>query len=222
MTDFWFIIIILFIPLIAQGNVVASFNKYKAITNTKKLSGQEVASKILEANDLKNVYVVQTSGSMSDHYDPSRKVVRLSNDVYNGTSITAMAVAAHEVGHAIQDKEGYLYLKLRSLIFPIVNFGTGISYFVILIGVLTDAMDLVMLGIVLTSLGLIFQVVTLPVEFNASARAKSELDKIFNLTQEESNYVSKVLGAAALTYVAGVLASALEVLRLVMRYYNND
>lgn len=222
MNDLIFILLILLIPAIAQGYVSSSFSKYKKIENKEHLSGQEVAEKILKNNDLNNVYVVETEGSLTDHYDPTRKVVRLSKEIFHGTSIAAMSIAAHEVGHAIQDKENYIFLKIRSFIYPVVNLGTQFSYIVLIIGILLEAMDLIWLGIALTALGLLFQVVTLPVEFDASKRAKIELEKTFNIDEQSKKGVSKMLMSAAMTYVAGVLASALNILRLVMAFTNRD
>lgn len=222
MSDLIFILLILLIPAIAQGYVSSSFSKYKKIENKEHLSGQEVAEKILKNNDLNNVYVVETEGSLTDHYDPTRKVVRLSKEIFHGTSIAAMSIAAHEVGHAIQDKENYIFLKIRSFIYPVVNLGTQFSYIVLIIGILLEAMDLIWLGIALTALGLLFQVVTLPVEFDASKRAKIELEKTFNIDEQSKKGVSKMLMSAAMTYVAGVLASALNILRLVMAFTNRD
>ncbi len=216
MQDLWLFLVILIIPLIAQFKVSSSYNKYSKIKSTKAMSGQEVAEKILKKNGLDNVYVVETKGTLSDHYDPKRKVVRLSHDVFHGESISSMAVAAHEVGHAIQDKEGYFFMKVRSFIFPVVNVATQISYIIIFIGFIAGMLDLVYLGIALTALGLIFQVITLPVEFDASNRARSELAKMGLSNAKDDEGIKKMLGAAAMTYVAGVLASALQIVRLLL------
>ncbi len=220
--DLMFLLVILAIPAIAQFKVTSSYKKYSKIKTTKAISGQEVAQKILKANGLDNIYVVETKGTLSDHYDPKRKVVRLSHDIFHGESVSSMAVAAHEVGHAIQDKEGYFFMKLRSFIFPIVNLGTGLSYIIILIGVFAQALNLIYLGIALTALGLIFQIITLPVEFNASSRAKEELNKLGLSNETDNDGISKMLSAAALTYVAGVLASALQIVRLLLVFGGGD
>ncbi len=220
--DLIFLLVILAIPMIAQFRVTSSFKKYTKIKTNKVISGQEVAQKILKANGLDNVYVVETKGTLSDHYDPKRKVVRLSHDIFHGESVASMAVAAHEVGHAIQDKEGYIFMKIRSLIFPIVNLGTGLSYIIIMIGVIAQALNLIYLGIALTALGLVFQLVTLPVEFNASSRAKEEIAKLGLASGADNEGISKMLSAAALTYVAGVLASALQIIRLLLVFGGND
>ena len=157
---------------------------------------------------------------MSDHYDASRKVVRLSGDVFNGESIAAMAVAAHEVGHAVQDKEGYFFLKVRSFIYPIVKICSSISYIVIVLGFLLEMLNLIYLGIALVGSGLIFQLITLPVEFNASKRAKESLKK-YKLTKSgEDAGIDAMLNSAAMTYVAGVLAAGLQILRFILMIDN--
>lgn len=209
-------ILIIILPLIADIFVRINYSINLKKENSKGISGAEVARKILDKNGLSNIYVVATNGYLTDHYDPKRKVIRLSKDVYEGSSVSSMAIAAHECGHAIQDKEGYLFLKLRSLIFPVVNIATSISYYIILIGFIFEMLDLVYIGIGLTSLGLLFQIITLPVEFNASKRAEKELDTMHLADSKEKSGVKKVLVSAALTYVAGVLTSALQILRLIL------
>lgn len=220
--DLILILAILLIPLIADFNVKGTYKKYLKIANKQGLSGQEVARKILDKHGLTDVYVVETSGYLTDHYDPKRKTVRLSNAIFEGETLSAVAIAAHECGHAIQDKENYLYMKIRSAIFPVVNIATTMSYYIILIGFLLQLLDLVYLGIAFTALGLIFQLVTLPVEFNASNRAKKELENLNLVTSEEKNGVSKVLKSAALTYIAGVLASVAQIIRLLLVVRNDD
>lgn len=210
------LIIIILLPLIADIFVKINYSINLKKENSKGISGAEVARKILDKNGLSNIYVVATNGYLTDHYDPKRKVIRLSKDVYEGSSVSSMAIAAHECGHAIQDKEGYLFLRLRSLIFPVVNIATSISYYIILIGFIFEMLDLVYIGIGLTSLGLLFQIITLPVEFNASKRAEKEIDTMHLADSEEKSGVKKVLVSAALTYVAGVLTSALQILRLLL------
>ena len=215
------IILMLIIPAIAQLFVTISFSKYKQIENEENITGFEVARKILDANGLKNIYVVETKGNLTDHYDPKRKVVRLSTDIYKGTTVASIAVAAHECGHALQDKDGYLYMRIRSMIVPIVNFATSISYFIIFLGLFLESINLVWLGILLVGTGLVFQLVTLPVEINASARAKKIINELKLADQNEQDGVANMLMAAASTYVAGVLSSALELLRLILIFGNN-
>ena len=209
-------LLIVIIPALAQLFISVNYNKYKRIFNESKITGQEVARKILDKNDLEKIYVVATSGNLTDHYDSSRKVIRLSKDIYDNESIASLAVAAHECGHAIQDKDGYFFMRLRSFIYPIVRIGTMFSYLVIFIGAIAEAMNIIYLGIALVALGLIFQLVTLPVEFDASKRALIELKNLGLVTDDELDGAKKMLISAALTYVAGVLSSALELLRLIL------
>ncbi|MFA6752815.1 MAG: zinc metallopeptidase [Bacilli bacterium] len=222
MNSIIYFILILLIPLAAQIFVSSSYGKYKKQENSKKLTGYDIARKMLDNNNLKDMYVVITDGTMSDHYDPKRKTVRLSNEVYNGTSIASLAIAAHETGHALQDKDGYLYMRIRSYIFPVVSLATKFSYIILLIGFLFQMLDLIWIGILLVGLGFLFQVVTLPVEFNASTRAKKEIMKYNFASSEDLTGVDKMLKAAAFTYVAGVLASALELLRLISLVSGRD
>lgn len=218
--DLILLLLILIIPALAQMGVSSNYTKYKKEENKKEISGFEVARKILDQNGLQDIHIVEVPGNLSDHYDPSRKVVRLSTDVFHGTTIASTAIAAHECGHAIQDKEGYLYMRVRSFIFPLVRIATQVSYLIIFIGLLLQALDLVYLGIAFVGLGLVFQLVTLPVEINASKRAKSEIEKHSLATKNEIEGVSKMLNAAAMTYVAGVLASALQLVRLILAFGN--
>ena len=220
--DLILIIIVILIPLIAQIGVSSNYQKYKRVKNTKELTGYDVARKILDENGLEDIYIVETRGELTDHYDPTKKVVRLSSDIYHGKTVAAMSVASHECGHAIQDKDGYTFMRIRSAIFPIVNVATSISYWIILLGFLFELIDLIYIGIALTCQGLLFQIVTLPVEFDASKRAGVFLKEYNLATEDESKGVKKMLGAAAMTYVAGVLASALQILRLILVARNND
>lgn len=206
----------LIIPLIAQIYVSVTYKKNSKKDNAFELTGYDVARKILDKNELNNLYVVETKGTMTDHYDPTRKTVKLSTDVYHGKSVASLAIAAHECGHAIQDKEGYLFLRIRSFIYPIVNLGTRLAYIILLLGLILEYMDLIMVGIVLVGLGLIFQIITLPVEINASKRAAKEIDQANLGNKKDQVGVKEMLTSAALTYLAGVLSSALDVLRLLL------
>lgn len=220
--DLILFICMLIVPAIAQVLVSSSYSTYRNIENKKSLSGFEVARKILDKNGLSDVYVVQTKGNLTDHYDPKRKVVRLSTEVYHGNSIASLAVAAHECGHAIQDKVGYTYMRIRSFIFPAVHFATTFSYLVLLLGLFMESMELVWLGICFVGTGLVFQIVTLPVEIDASKRAKKEIEDINLADEEEQSGVAKMLSAAASTYLAGVLSSALELVRLILLFGNRE
>ena len=211
----------LIIPMLAQIYATSNYNKYKRINNDKKMTGFDVARIILDKNGLNNMYVVETKGNLTDHYDPKRKTIKLSSDVFHGSSIAAMAVAAHEVGHALQDKEGYFFMRVRSFIFPIVNLGTKFAYIVLIIGLVANMMNLIWAGILLVGLGLLFQLVTLPVEFDASKRAQKELEINIVVPNADIKGTKSMLTAAAMTYVAGVLSSALEILRLILLFTDN-
>lgn len=215
-------LLILIIPALAQMAVSLNYSKYKQVTNKQKLTGYDVARKILDKHDLKDMYIVETKGNLTDHYDPNKKVIRLSSDIYHGDTIAAMAVAAHECGHAIQDKEGYAYMRFRSFLFPVVNIATGLSYAIIALGLLLESLNLIWLGIACVGSGLLFQIVTLPVEIDASSRAKKELDNLKMADIDEQQGVKNMLRAAASTYLAGVLSSALELLRLIMILTNRE
>ena len=212
------IIAILTLPAIAQALITVRYKKYSKEENSVNLSGFETARKILDANGLGDMDIVSTPGTLTDHYDPSRKVVRLSQSNFDDTSIAAMAVAAHECGHAIQDKEGYFMMRLRSAIVPIVKIGTGLSYIIITIGFVLELLNLIYIGIALTGLGLLFQLITLPVEFNASSRADKQLKALGLTLEKDDKGVKKVLGAAAMTYVAGMLSTLLMILRYVLMF----
>ena len=214
--DLILILIIIVIPLLAQLSININYNTYKGINNNNKMKGYDIARKILDANGLTEVKVKKVSGNLSDHYDPSLKVVSLSDSIYDGTSVASTSVAAHECGHAIQDKDNYSFMQIRSAIFPIVNIATSLSYWIILFGFIFEIVGLVYIGIIFTCIGLLFQIITLPVEFNASSRAKQQLIQYNLITSEEEQGVKKVLGAAAMTYVAGVIASSVQILRLLL------
>lgn len=220
--DLILFLIIIIVPLVADVFVRINYSVYSKKINNCGLNGGDVARKILEKNGLSDIYVVETNGYLTDHYDPKRKVIRLSHNVYQSDSVASIAIAAHECGHALQDKEGYFFLRLRSFIYPIVNIATSISYYIILIGFLFEAYNLAYIGIALTALGLLFQIITLPVEFNASKRAGKEIDSLKLANKEEKSGVKKVLVSAALTYVAGVLASAIQIFRLILMARDSD
>ena len=210
------LIIIVVLPLIAQIMVKSKYSKYTKENNSLGLTGYDVAKKILEMNNLSNITVGKTPGLLSDHYNPTNKSVILSKDIYEGKSIAAIAVAAHEVGLAIQDKELYQPMVIRTKLVPAVNFSAKASSIILVIGVILGATGLIDLAILLLCVSLLFQLITLPVEFNASERAQEELKKCGYIQDKDTKGVSKMLKAAAFTYVATFLASALEVVRLVM------
>jgi len=210
------------ITLLAQIFVSTSYSKYKKVQNSKGITGAEVAREILDKHGLSNVYVTATQGNLTDHYDPKRKVVRLSKDVYEGSTIAAVSVAAHEVGHAIQDKEEYAFMRFRSALVPVVNFSSTAGYFAILIGLVFGYTNFIWLGIALEIVILLFQLITLPVEFNASSRALDEIEKNNYLVAGEVKGSKKMLKAAAFTYVASVLTALIQILRLVLIARNDD
>ena len=183
----------------SQGYVQYMYRKYSNVKNVKGLTGAEVARKILKKNGLDKVYVVETNGFLTDHYDPSRKVVRLSTSNYNDTSISAVSVAAHECGHALQDKDGYLFMRIRSFLVPFTNFASKAGYVVLLIGLFASLSDLILLGILLEMVVLLFQIVTLPVEINASKRALSIIKENNYLDSSEYSEGRGVLIAAILS-----------------------
>ena len=210
------------ITLIAQIFVNSSYKKYKKVNVKSGLKGFEVARKMLDSNGLTNVKIEEVKGELTDHYDPSSKVVRLSTDIYHGSTIASSSVAAHECGHAIQDKENYKFLRFRSALVPIVNFTSRIAFIFIIFGFIFEALDLLDVGIICLLVGLLFQLVTLPVEFNASTRAKDQLEICGIVRSKEKSGVKQVLSAAAFTYVAGFIAEALQILRLVLISRNRD
>ncbi len=209
------ILIIIFLPLIAQLYISITYGKSTKKETSKGLTGFDVARQILDKYNLEDVLILETSGTLTDHYNPSRKVVKLSKEIYHGTSIAANAVAAHEVGHAIQDKEGYTFLKIRSMLFPIVSITSRFSYLIIIFGFIFEAINLIWLGIITVGIGIIFQIVTLPVEFNASSRALIELNNLNIADDRDSNGIRKMLVAAAFTYVASTIAEIFQLLRLI-------
>ena len=215
-------LLMLIIPIYASIKVNVNYKKYKKVTNEKDLTGFDVARRILDENGLGDIYVVETKGVMSDHYDSRRKTVRLSTEVFHGTSVASVAIAAHECGHAIQDKEGYTWMKLRNIIFPIVNIGQKIAYIVMIIGLFLSYMDYVYAAIGFTFLGLLFELVTLPVEFDASKRAKDIILKDGMINDKEKKGIDAVLNSAALTYVAAVVSSMLEILYLLIKLNDRD
>lgn len=216
------LLIIIFLPIIAQLKIKGTYNKYMKVKNESELTGAEAAKMILKKNGLSNVNVYETSGTLTDYYDPRKKMVVLSSDIYNSKSISSVAVAAHECGHAIQDKENYKFLRFRSALVPIVNFTSRIASIFIIFGFIFEALDLLDVGIICLLVGLLFQLVTLPVEFNASARAKDQLEICGIVSNKEKSGVKQVLSAAAFTYVAGFIAEALQILRLVLICRNRD
>ncbi len=176
------------------------------------ITGCEVAQRILDAEGIKNVIIERTPGTLSDHYDPSSRTLRLSDDIYSGRSVTAAGIAAHEVGHAIQDKQGYSFMRLRQRMVPVANIGTNLGIITLVIGIAIGISGLAIAGVILFSAFVLFTLVTLPVEFDASARAKKALIQHDIITAEESEGVRQILTAAAATYVAAAATALLQLL----------
>lgn len=209
------------ITLASQVYININYKIYKGHINAKNKTGYDTARAILDANNLNDIDVIETKGTLTDHYDPNRKVIRLSTRVFHDASVASVAVAAHECGHAIQDKEGYNFLRIRSFLVPFVNFSTRLGYIVVFIGLLFSSYNVAMIGIALLMAMLLFQLVTLPVEFNASNRAKKEIEKLDMLNSDEKNGMSRMLTSAALTYVASLTTTLLQIFRLFLIVANN-
>ena len=218
-TYFLLVLPAILISLIAQWKVKSPYARYSEYRTQSGMTGAEIARRILDENGLQYVGIESISGELTDHYDPNEQVVRLSRGVYYGNSVAALGVAAHETGHAVQDAQGYVPLRIRIAIIPATNLGAKLSMPILFLGLIAGIDALVTLGILLFSLMTVFQLVTLPVEFNASRRALYTLSQGV-LTGEELDGTRHVLTAAALTYVAALLVSAMQLLRLVLLYGN--
>ena len=210
-----YFILLLIIPIYAQMKVQRAYKKYSQVPASNGYTGAEVARKILGENGLYNVRVEETSGVLSDHYDPTSKVVRLSSSNYHGHSLAGTAVAAHEVGHAIQDQQDYSPMRIRHKLVPVANIGSNFSWILILAGLLLGITNLAWLGVLFMGAAVLFQFVTLPVEFNASSRAMKQVVALGVIGADEEKETKKVLDAAALTYVAAAAVAVLELLRFV-------
>ena len=221
MFDYTYILAIIaaVISLIASAGVKATFNKYSKRIAQSGLTGRDVATRILNGAGIYDVSVNHISGNLTDNFNPTNKTLNLSDSVYASNSIAAIGVAAHESGHAIQHDKGYIPIKIRGAIVPVVNFGSRLSFPVILLGCLMNYNEIIIsIGILLFSFGLIFSLITLPVEFNASRRAISILEQDGILYDEELKGARKVLFAAAMTYVASAIGMALQLLRLFLMF----
>lgn len=207
------------ICMIASARVKGTFNKYSQLRSMSGMNGAQVAQRVLQAAGIYDVQVRHVSGSLTDHYDPRTKTVNLSDPVYNATSVAALGVAAHECGHAIQHAKSYAPLSIRSALVPIANFGSMLAWPVILIGLLFNTRSsglIIDIGILLFSTAVLFQLVTLPVEFDASRRALVMLRTQGILADDELRYTRRVLKSAALTYVASAAAAILQLLRIIL------
>ncbi|MET1014989.1 MAG: zinc metallopeptidase [Paenisporosarcina sp.] len=210
--------VILLLPLYAQFKVKSTYKKYAKVRSTSGMTGAQVARLILDNNGLQDVKVVESRGFLSDHYNPMTKIVALSSGNYHEASVAGTAIAAHEVGHAIQHKEAYSFLKFRHALVPVANISSNASWIFVMIGLLAGMTNMLLLGIVLLAVGVVFQIVTLPVEFNASSRAMNQIVSLGVIRNEEEKHAKKVLNAAAMTYVAAAAVAVLELTRLILIY----
>lgn len=214
---------VLILSMIASARVNSTFNRYSSQISSRRITGAQAAQRVLQANGVSGVRIERVSGNLTDHYDPKANVIRLSDNVYDNPSTAAIGVACHEAGHAVQYAQNYGPIKLRAAIIPVTNIGSKLAMPLILIGLLLTSLGefstiLIYIGIACFSLSLIFQLVTLPVEFNASRRAMDAIDSMNILTDEEQQGARKTLRAAAMTYVMATLAAFTQLLRLVLLF----
>lgn len=221
MIGYLLVIVGAIIMALAQMKVSSAYNKHSRIENSRHLTGRDVAYEILNQHGLSDVQIYEVKGHLSDHYNPSNLTLNLSSEIYHGTSIASLAVAAHECGHALQHQEGYKPLTFRNMIVPVCNISQTIGWIAILLGLFIGKSSISWLGVLLMSLMLLFQIVTLPVEFDASSRALSILNDRY-LTEDEYPGAKKMLTAAALTYVATMLSTLLSLLRIVLMVMSRD
>ncbi len=216
--DFTYLVIVLpmvILSMIAQANVTSTYKKYSKVLSRRGLTAEEAVRKILSANGLHNVGITRCAGNLTDHYDPRTNTIALSDTVYGNTSVAAIGVAAHEAGHAIQHAENYAPVKIRTAIVPITNFGSKLSMPLVILGLILGFTELAYAGILLFGLVVVFQLVTLPTEFDASRRALKTLGNGY-LDEEERQGTKKVLSAAAMTYLAALFVSLASLLRLIL------
>ena len=216
---YWMILVpAMLIALLAQLNVSATFNRYSRVASRRGLTGAQAAEAVLRAHGVYGVRIERVAGRLSDHYDPRSNVIRLSDGVYGSTSVASLGVAAHEAGHAVQYAQGYGPIKLRTAIIPVCNIGSQLSILLIVLGLIFYFPALFGVGVILFAVAVVGQVVTLPVEFNASRRAMASLRDTGLLEQEELRGARKVLTAAAMTYVAALLVSIAQLLRFLLAF----
>lgn len=219
--DWYYIVLVVPAMLLAfwaQFKVNSTFKRYSQIPSIRQMTGAQAAEEVLRQHGIGNVRIEHVAGNLSDHYDPTQQVIRLSDSVYQSTSCAAIGVAAHEAGHAVQYAKGYAPIKLRQAIIPVTRIGSTLSWPLLLIGLVLNSGILIDVGIVLFSAATVFQLVTLPVEFNASSRAIRALESGQMLTTEELSYARKTLWAAAMTYVAALAVSLAQLLRLIFLF----
>ena len=223
-----YIVIIMAIPMWAQHNVKSNYEKYSQVRSTSGKTGREVAEEILHANGIYDVEVVRGEGFLTDHYDPKKKVVCLSPANFDRPSVAGTAIAAHEVGHAIQHAQGYAFLRFRTALVPFANIGSSLSYMLVLLGILLTTLGsafgstALWVGAGLMSLAVLFSIVTLPVEFDASSRAMKQIQSLNIVNEKEYKHAKKVLSAAAMTYVAATATAVAELVRLILIARSSD
>ncbi len=212
----------------AQSKVNTNFRRYSNVRNARNMTGAEAARRMLDANGLRNVQIEQVRGSLTDHYDPRKRVLRLSQSVYGVNSIAAVSVACHEAGHAVQHAESYMPLKIRNSIVPLVNFASSLTWPLVILGIVLLANGSYMgdllfnIGVITMLAVILFHTVTLPVEFNASSRALKQMDELGIITEEENTGANKVLKAAAMTYVAALATAIANLLRILAMRGSRD
>lgn len=218
--DYYYLILVvpaLIISLIAQANVKKAYSSMAKIQNSKRLTGAEAAKRVLQFYNINNVQIQMTQGKLTDHYDPRSNVIRLSPEVFSGTSIASVGIACHEAGHAAQHAQNYAPIKMRNAVLPVANLGSSVGFTVAILGYFMGLDIVVSIGVILFAAVVLFQLITLPVEFNASSRALKVIGETNMLYDEEIPKARKVLRAAALTYVASLLVSVMSLVRLILR-----
>ncbi len=218
--DYYYIVLVvpaIILSFIAQAKVKSTYNKYARISNAKHITGAQAAQNVLSHYGIRDVKIECGHGKLSDHYDPRVNVIRLSPEVYSGASIAAIGIACHEAGHVAQHAQNYLPIKARNLILPVANFGSSAGVLIAILGYFLGFGILIDIGIILFAAVVVFQLVTLPIEFNASSRALKVIDETGMLQDDERVGAKKVLSAAAMTYVASLLVSLMSLIRLILR-----
>lgn len=222
--DYYYLILVvpaIIISLIAQAKVKGTYAEYSSVQNMRRITGAQAAANVLNNYGINNVRIEQTSGTLTDHYDPRTNVIRLSPEVYSGTSVASIGIACHEAGHAAQHAQNYVPIKIRNAILPVANIGSSAGVFIAIMGYFLGFGLLIDIGILLFASVVLFQLVTLPVEFNASSRAMKVISETNMLYENERAGAKKVLTAAAMTYVASLLVSIMSLLRLILRTNRN-
>ena len=221
--DIFLIIIPFILIIVSQSYINSSYKKYSIYDIKSKMNGYDATKKILESHGIdKKISVKKVAGTLTDNFNPRINVISLSSDIYSDSSIASVAVAAHECGHVLQHEEKYFFIMLRSILVPVVNFSSKFGYVILILGLLFSIFDFAMLGLILMSMALVFQLITLPTEFDASKRAADELVKLGVISNDELPQVKKMLRAAAYTYLASFFANLAQMLRLFLNLRRNN